>query len=112
MKRICVIDGQGGGIGDHLGNRSNCAACHPHLPSTGGTPPLFTDFTYDNLGVPRNPANPFLYIDRELNPDGLDWVDPGLAVTVDDPGELGKFRVPSLPTYDRACYLSPIADKM
>ena len=34
-------------------NKANCAACHP---STGvnGNPPLFTDFTYDNLGVPRN----------------------------------------------------------
>ena len=23
-----------------------------------GEPPLFTDFTFDNLGVPRNPLNP------------------------------------------------------
>ena len=34
-------------------NKGNCAACHV---STGnnGTPALFTDFTYDNIGVPRN----------------------------------------------------------
>jgi cytochrome c peroxidase len=76
-------------------DKGNCAACHPST-ADHGIPPLFTDFTYDNLGVPRNPANPFLYLDRELNPDGLDWVDPGLAATVDDPGELGKFRVPTL----------------
>src|SRR5512135_1831287 len=31
--------------------KAKCAACHVE--------PLFTDFTYDNLGVPRNPANPF-----------------------------------------------------
>ena len=76
-------------------DKGNCAACHP---TTGedGLPPMFTDFTYDNLGVPRNPANPFLYIDPEFNPDGLDWVDPGLAATLDDPAELGKFRVPTL----------------
>ncbi len=39
--------------------RGNCAACHPSTSADGGlTPPLFTDFTYDNLGVPRNPNIP------------------------------------------------------
>ena len=33
--------------------KGNCAACHPSARAAGG-PPLFTDFTYDNLGVPRN----------------------------------------------------------
>jgi cytochrome c peroxidase len=40
--------------------KGNCAACHPSRPSPDGKPPLFTDFTYDNVGVPRNarvPAN-------------------------------------------------------
>jgi len=36
--------------------KGNCAACHPSKPSDDGTPPLFTDFTYDNIGVPRNRA--------------------------------------------------------
>jgi cytochrome c peroxidase len=38
----------------------NCAACHPSGRGAGGEPPMFTDFSYDNLGVPRNadiPAN-------------------------------------------------------
>lgn len=34
----------------------NCAACHPSTSADGVTPALFTDFSYDNLGVPRNPA--------------------------------------------------------
>ena len=34
--------------------KGNCAACHPSRPAADGTPPLFTDFTYDNVGVPRN----------------------------------------------------------
>lgn len=34
--------------------KGNCAACHPSGRSANGAPPLFTDFTYDNLGVPRN----------------------------------------------------------
>lgn len=35
-------------------DKGNCAACHPSARNADGTPPLFTDFTYDNLGVPRN----------------------------------------------------------
>ena len=36
--------------------KGNCAACHISTKSTDGSPPLFTDFTYDNIGVPRNRA--------------------------------------------------------
>jgi len=35
-------------------SKGNCAACHPSARAADGSPPLFTDFTYDNLGVPRN----------------------------------------------------------
>lgn len=38
--------------------KGNCAACHPSTSANGSTPPLFTDFSYDNLGVPRNPDIP------------------------------------------------------
>ena len=76
--------------------KGNCAACHPSTPSTDGTPPLFTDYTYDNLGTPRNPENPFYTLSHDLNPDGFDYIDLGLAITVNDPAENGKFRVPTL----------------
>ena len=76
--------------------KGNCAACHPSRPAEDGAPPLFTDFTYDNLGVPRNPANPFYSLPPTLNPDGFEFVDLGLATTVNDPDERGKFRVPTL----------------
>ncbi len=76
--------------------KGNCAACHPSTPSQDGTPPLFTDFTYDNLGTPRNPENPFYTLPPDLNPDGFDYIDLGLAITVNDPAENGKFRVPTL----------------
>ena len=77
-------------------DKGNCAACHPSIPGNDGSHPLFTDFTYDNLGTPRNPENPFYILPKELNPDGLKFVDLGLGVTVDDPAENGKFRVPTL----------------
>ncbi len=76
--------------------KGNCAACHPSTPSQDGTPPLFTDYTYDNLGAPRNPENPFYTLSHDLNPDGFDYIDMGLALTVNDPAENGKFRVPTL----------------
>ena len=38
--------------------RGNCAACHLDKPTRDGLPPLFTDFQYEALGVPRNPAIP------------------------------------------------------
>ena len=83
-----------------------CAECHP----LGVASPL-TDFTYDNLGVPRNPENPFYDMNKELlddgkpiNPQGRDWVDPGLGGFLKTRGEsatriaenMGKHRVPTL----------------
>ena len=38
--------------------QGNCAACHLDKPTPDGLPPLFTDFQYEALGVPRNPAIP------------------------------------------------------
>jgi len=43
-------------------DKAKCAECHPSEPGEDGSPPLFTDFTYDNLGVPQNPENPFYYL--------------------------------------------------
>jgi cytochrome c peroxidase len=57
--------------------KGKCANCH--------SGPDFTDFTYDNLGVPKNPDNPFYHMDRiyvdgkPINPDGQAWVDLGLG---------------------------------
>jgi cytochrome c peroxidase len=34
--------------------KGNCVACHPSARNADGSPPRFTDDTYDNLGVPRN----------------------------------------------------------
>ncbi len=40
--------------------KGNCTACHPSQAQGYGSHALFTDFTFDNIGVPRNwriPAN-------------------------------------------------------
>ncbi len=36
----------------------NCAACHYQGAGLNGTSALFTDFSYEAIGVPRNPAIP------------------------------------------------------
>jgi cytochrome c peroxidase len=77
-------------------DKGNCAACHPSRSMEEGIPPLFTDFTYDNLGIPRNPENPFYTLPSSLNPDGFAFTDIGLGKTINDPGQNGKFRVPTL----------------
>jgi cytochrome c peroxidase len=89
--------------------KGKCAECHPAKPARKGKPPVFTDFTYDNLGVPKNPANPFYSMPAKWNPAGKAYVDPGLGGYLKDAGheagtfepEMGKFKVPSLRNIDR-----------
>ncbi|MES9944696.1 MAG: cytochrome c peroxidase [Candidatus Thiodiazotropha sp.] len=89
-------------------NKGNCAACHPSQPSIDGTLPLFTDFSYDNLGVPRNPENTWYRMPKEINADGKTWVDPGLGGFLAKvprfanyaSANLGKHKVPTLRNVD------------
>jgi len=74
----------------------NCASCHPSRPATDGTPPLFTTYAYENIGLPRFADNPFYGLSADLNPDGPRFVDSGLAKTTGDPRHAGMFRVPTL----------------
>ena len=88
-----------------------CSECHISEPGPGGEPPLFTDFTFDNLGVPKNPENPFydmdtVYLDdgSPINPEGAAWIDPGLGGFLLTRPEwsflaaenMGKHKVPTL----------------
>lgn len=76
--------------------RGNCAGCHPSRPGPDGTPPLFTDHSYDNLGIPRYDNNKFYVQPSSLNPEGEHHIDHGLMTTVGDPAQDGRFRVPTL----------------
>jgi cytochrome c peroxidase len=87
--------------------KGKCANCHV-LESENGQPPLFTDFTYDNLGIPRNPENPFYTMPKEWNPDGKNWVDKGLGGYLEKTKKYakyaaenyGKHKVPTLRNVD------------
>jgi cytochrome c peroxidase len=86
-----------------------CAKCHVLTPAAEGLPPVFADYKYDNLGIPRNPGNPFFGQDKAFNPDGKAWVDKGLGgflETVDmykarAAENIGKHRTPTLRNVDR-----------
>ncbi|MDQ4419165.1 PEPxxWA-CTERM sorting domain-containing protein [Sphingobium sp. DEHP117] len=76
--------------------KGNCAACHISSPSDDGTPALFTDFTYDNIGIPKNLASDFLNLPTQFNPDGTSFVDLGLGGIVGDESLYGAFKVSTL----------------
>jgi cytochrome c peroxidase len=73
--------------------KGKCRLCH----LINGMKPLFTDFTYDNLGVPKNLDNPFYNVE----PDFIDFGLGGFLATRDDYKDLaqennGKHKVPTL----------------
>ncbi|CAN5215013.1 cytochrome-c peroxidase [soil metagenome] len=76
--------------------RGNCASCHPNRPAADGSPPMFTNYLYANLGVPAYANNLFYEQPASLNPDGANYLDRGLGRTLDDAREDGKFRTPTL----------------
>jgi hypothetical protein len=77
--------------------KGKCKLCH----LSSGTQPLFTDFTFDNLGIPKNPENP-------VYNNNSSFVDPGLggflATRVDyaafADANMGKHKVPTLRNVD------------
>lgn len=76
--------------------KAGCNACHPNQPGDDGSPPLFTDFTYDNVGVPRNTHNPFYKASVAVNADGKNYKDLGIGGLLKRTAHDGKFKVPTL----------------
>lgn len=75
------------------GDKGNCAACHLSTKPDNAPGPLFTDFTYDNLGVPRNIA-----IAANADPayHDLGLCGPHRADLAARTDLCGAFKVPSL----------------
>jgi cytochrome c peroxidase len=84
-----------------------CVACH--------MAPNFTDFTFENPGVPKNPENPFYHMDKVYLPDGspinplgeayIDYGLGGFLQTVPEYASLagenmGKLKIPTLRNAD------------
>lgn len=96
-KRAQLTDEESKGLALFRG-KGKCANCHP----PDGTKPLFTDFRYDNLGIPPNSENPVLRRDPK-------YVDRGLGAFLATRPEWkkltaaneGKHRVPTLRNVDK-----------
>lgn len=86
------------------GEGAMCAECHivewqkaednVHVPAwapSGWVPPMFTDFTFDNLGVPKNTEYP---LDPNAHPD------LGLGGELGNLAENGKFKVMTIRNID------------
>ena len=77
--------------------KGQCHRCH----ISNGKQALFTDYTFDNLGVPKNPENPVYDVDP-------DFVDLGLGGFLERDGypeevylaERGKQKVPTVRNVD------------
>ena len=87
-----------GGMGGGMGGGGGCGGMGGGMGGMGGgmgMKAVFSDFSYRNLGVPRNPDLPF-YWETPWNPAGDKWVDLGLGGVLGDPAQDGKFKVPTL----------------
>lgn len=80
--------------------KAKCAKCH----TANGEQPLFTDYTYDNLGMPANPANPVYDYDPDFVDLGLGGYLASLCSTEECAEEAaennGQFKVPTLRNVD------------
>ncbi len=84
---------------DVFQKKGKCATCHllpETLPAPMDPPASFTDFRYFNLGVPKNPNNPFYTQDMAFNPDGASFIDNGLGAEVQVATKNGKFKTSTL----------------
>jgi cytochrome c peroxidase len=92
--------------------KADCFKCHPSVNDDIDAP-LFTDYTFDNLGVPKNPGNPFYKMNsvfleggQAINPQGAAWIDYGLGGFLANHSNpdwkamanenMGKHKVPTL----------------
>jgi cytochrome c peroxidase len=81
--------------------RAHCSQCHGFtLPEGVHTPPLFTDFSAHNDGIPRNPNLPYLTENAPdaagyvANPAGPAFVDEGLGGFLQSAADTnGNFKV-------------------
>ena len=71
---------------------TNCNRCHQLQVSQVSSEETFTNYRFHNIGIPANAAA------RAVNGKEPGFVDRGLLDNplVDDPGEAGKFKVPTL----------------
>ncbi|KPK25455.1 MAG: cytochrome C [Desulfobacterales bacterium SG8_35_2] len=86
---------------DLFNDKGKCSKCH----ISDGNKPVFTDFTYDNLGIPGNPENPAYkasssFLDKGLG-GFLEKQETPAAWQELAKGNMGKHKVPTLRNVDK-----------
>lgn len=76
--------------------KGKCANCHIIDADEETGKVLFTDFTYDNIGLPKNVNNPYYTMSSNYNPLGASYIDNGLGAFLNNSSFNGQFKVPSL----------------
>jgi cytochrome c peroxidase len=82
--------------------KGKCTNCHTIEKGAKAGPSLLTDFTFDNLGVPKNPENPFYEVDPsfvDLGLGGFLETRPDYQMFAEE--NLGKQKVPTLRNVDK-----------
>jgi cytochrome c peroxidase len=79
-------------------NKGNCASCHYQGAGLNGTIALFTDFSYEAIGVPRNQTlaenkNPNFYDLGVCGPDRTDHLPGSVGTPLE---QCGMFKAPTL----------------
>lgn len=98
--------------------KANCSRCHSSDPGPDGAPPLFTDYSYHNIGLPANP----LLADKgtDLGLGGFlekDYASESPIIgDANYADQYGKFKVPTLrnvaitPPYGHNGYFADLRD--
>ena len=90
-KGLAVFNGKG-----------QCTNCHVIGKGAKAEAPLLTDFTFDNLGVPKNPENPFYVLNPSFIDQGLgEFLSTRIDYQTFASENMGKQKVPSLRNVDK-----------
>ena len=74
-------------------DKGKCLGCHPSTRGSDGSSPVFTDYTYDNLGLPRNTA---IAANADAAYYDLGLCGPFRTDLADHTDLCGAFKVPTL----------------
>lgn len=89
--------------------KGKCSLCHLSEVESNEPGQLFTDFRFENIGIPKNTQNPWYSMNTIFNREGTNWTDPGLSAflkqvpqyTMFAAESYGKHQVPTLRNIDK-----------
>jgi cytochrome c peroxidase len=107
-KKVTLTEKEAKGL-ELFDGKAKCSLCHLIKAGTNSSLPVFTDFRFENVGIPRNPMNPWYSMDSTFNKEGVNWIDNGLSDFLKEMPQYamfaaenyGKHQVPTLRNVDK-----------